>query len=64
MKITFDSLEEEFKYYARRALEAKEKGDKVNYLINLKISTDLLKKINSSGKGVEQDDEKKKIIPR
>lgn len=61
MKITFNSLEEEFTYYARKAIEAKANGDTVEYLINLKISIDLLDKINQAGKNLTNPDENKKI---
>lgn len=48
----FESLEDKFNYYAVRALQAKEKGDYKNYIINLKIATSILEEIE--GKPLDQ----------
>jgi len=48
----FESLEEKFNYYAIRALQAKERGDYKNYIINLKIATSILEE--KEGKSLDE----------
>lgn len=48
----FETLEEQFNYYAIKALQAKEKGDYKTYIINLKIATSILEQIE--GKSIDK----------
>lgn len=49
MSEKFETLEEEFIYYATRALAANEKGDRTTCLMYLKVAVDLLEKIECKG---------------
>ena len=53
MKVTFENDEEEFIFYAHRAIEAKEAGNEEEYLANLKIAEELRKKLLANVNEVE-----------
>ena len=42
MKITFNSIEEEFIYYAKRAIKAKDDGDEPLFLVCLARARELM----------------------
>ena len=46
----FETKKDEFMYYSLKAIEAEQKGDRKNYLIFLKIATELLKEIEEEEK--------------
>ena len=65
MKVTFNNIQEEFIYYANRAIKAKEDGDQKLYLICLARANELRKKIQNSGeldRYIKNDNDKP--IPR
>jgi len=43
----FETLEDEFIYYATKAISADEKGDRTSCLMYLKIAVELLEKIEN-----------------
>lgn len=66
MKITFNSVEEEFIYYAKRAIKAKDDGDQPLFLVCLARARELMGNLptNEIDKEDKTEDRGDKILPR
>ena len=67
MKLTFNSIEEEFIYYAKRAIRAKDEGNEPLFLVCLARARELMGNLPSND--IEKVDDKEndfddKPIPR